>query len=87
MDDWQSCRRSCHCCDLCCHRVESLLGETDVDLRRILEEARDEKGCAIFETFSTDGPSAFFVVSRSRWDKDKKEAERTMATKFVCFFK
>ena len=27
-----------------------------MDFRRILEEATDEKGCAIFETFSTDGP-------------------------------
>ena len=51
--------------------LESLLGpdDTEVDFRRILEEARDEKGCAIFETFSTDGPSEFLVVSRSRWDK------------------
>ena len=50
--------------------LESLLGpdDTDVDFRRILEEARDEKGCAIFETFSTDGPSEFLVVSLSRWD-------------------
>ena len=41
---------------------ESLLGpdDVDVDFRRILEKARDEKGCAIFETFSTDGPSAFW---------------------------
>ena len=40
--------------------LEDLLGpeDVDVDLRRILEEARDEKGCAIFETFSADGPSA-----------------------------
>ena len=54
--------------------LESQLGpdETDVDFRRILEEARDEEGVAIFETFSTDGPSAFLAVSRSRWDKDQK---------------
>ena len=32
-----------------------------MDFRRILEEARDEKGCAILETFSTDGPSEFLV--------------------------
>ena len=36
--------------------LESLLGPdgTDVDFRRSLEEARDEKRCAIFESFSTD---------------------------------
>ncbi len=34
--------------------LESLLGPDDsgADFRRILEEARDEKGCAIFETFA-----------------------------------
>ena len=54
--------------------LESQLGpdETHVDFRENHEEASDEKGCAIFETFSTDGPSAFLVVSRSRWDKDQK---------------
>ena len=48
--------------------LECLLGpdDTDVDFRRILEEARDEKGCPMFETSSTDGPSEFLVVSRSR---------------------
>ena len=51
--------------------LESLLGpdDTEVDFRRILEEAR----IATFETFST-GPSEF-LVSRSRWDKHQKEAE------------
>ena len=51
--------------------LESLLGpeDSEVDFRRFLEEARDEKGCAIFETFRTDGPSALLVVSRSRCDK------------------
>ena len=35
--------------------LESLLGPdaSDVNFRRILEDARDEKGCAIFETFSS----------------------------------
>ena len=35
--------------------LESLLGpdDSDVDFRRILEEPRDKKGCAIFETSST----------------------------------
>ena len=48
--------------------LETLLGsdDIDVDFRRILEEARDDKGCAIFETFSTDVPSKFVVVSRSK---------------------
>ena len=48
--------------------LESLLGpdDTEVDFRRILEVARDEKNCAIFETSSTDGPSEVLVVSRSR---------------------
>ena len=46
--------------------LESLLGpwDSDVDFRRILEEAKDKKGCAIFETFSSDCPSEFLVVSR-----------------------
>ena len=54
--------------------LETLLGpdDSDVDFRRILEEARDKKGCAIFETFSADGPSKFVVVSPSRWDKHKR---------------
>ena len=46
-----------------------------MDFRRILEEARNKKGCAIFETFSSDGPSEFLVVSRTRWDEHQKEAE------------
>ena len=68
--------------------LESLLGpdETDVDFSQIFEETRDEKGCAILETFSTDGPSAFLVVSRPRWDKDQRRL-RTMATNLVCLFK
>ena len=54
--------------------LASLLGpdDTEVDFRRTLEEARDENGCAIFETFSTDGASEFLVVSRSRWDKHQR---------------
>ena len=46
--------------------------DSDVDLRRIIEEARDKKGCAVFETFRTDGPSEFLVASRSRWDKHQR---------------
>ena len=51
--------------------LEELLGpdDVDVDARRILKEARDAKGCATFETFSSDGLSEFLVASRSRWDK------------------
>ena len=55
--------------------LEDLLGpdHVDVDFMRILEEARDEKGCAIFEALSTDGPSKFVMVSRSRWDKHQRK--------------
>ena len=35
--------------------------DVDVDFRRILKEASDERGCEIFETFSTDGLSEFLV--------------------------
>ena len=54
--------------------LQDLLGpdDVDVDFKRILKEARDEKVCATFETFSTDGLSDFLVASRSRWDKYKK---------------
>ena len=50
--------------------LESFLGPDDsgVDFRRILEEAR--QGCAIFETFSSEGPSEFLVVSGMRWDDE-----------------
>ena len=53
--------------------LESLLGpeDSDVDFRRISEEARDRKDCAIFEKFCTDGPSAF-LVCRSRGDKHQR---------------
>ena len=54
--------------------LESLLGPGDsaVDFRRFLEEARDDKGCAIFETFSSDGPSEFLVVSSTGWNKHQR---------------
>ena len=69
--------------------LENLLGPdgTEVDFRRILEEARNEKGCAVFETFSTDGPSEFLVVSRSREDEHQKRLNASWRQKFVCFFK
>ena len=49
--------------------LESPLGpyDTDVDFGQILGEARDGKGCAIFETFSSDSSSKFLVVSSTRW--------------------
>ena len=42
-------------------RIEELQGllgpeDVDVDLIRILKEARDGRGRKIFETFSSDGP-------------------------------
>ena len=57
-------------------RVEELedpLGpeDVDVDFRRILKEARDERGRKIFETFSSNDMS-FLVADRSRWDKYKR---------------
>ena len=54
--------------------LESLLGREDseVDFRRILEEARNKKGRAIFETSSSEGPSELLVVSRPRWDEHQR---------------
>ena len=51
--------------------LEDLLGpeDVDVDFKRILKEARDERGCEIFETFSAE----FLVADRSRWDKYKRK--------------
>ena len=43
--------------------LESLVGP---------DEARDKKGCAILETFSSDGPSEFLVVSRTRFDEHQR---------------
>ena len=55
--------------------LEDLLGpdDVDVDFRRILEEAKDERGRETYETFSRDGLSEFLVASRSRWDKNKSK--------------
>ena len=49
--------------------LETLLGpeDVDVDLRRILKEARDEQGCRIFETCGSNDMS-FLVAEWSRWD-------------------
>ena len=55
----------------------------DVDLRRILKEAKDEQGRKIFETFSSNDVS-FLVADWSRWDKYKKAP---METRFVGFCK
>ena len=54
--------------------LEDLLrpDDVDVDFRRFLEEARDEGGRKIFETFSSDGLSNFLVAEWSRWDKYKR---------------
>ena len=51
--------------------LECLLGpeDGDVDFRRIMKEARDERGRNIFETFSSDNLSNFLVAEWSRWDK------------------
>ena len=52
--------------------LEGMLGpeEVGVDFRRILTEARDERGRNIFETFSSNDLS-FLVAEWSRWDKYK----------------
>ena len=53
--------------------LEDLLGPEDVnvDFKRILKEARDERGRNVFETFSSDDLS-FRVAEWSRWDKYKR---------------
>ena len=65
--------------------LEDLLGpeDVDVDFRRILKEARDERGRKVFETFSSDDLS-FLVAEWSGWDKYKKSA---METRFVSLCK
>ena len=57
--------------------LEGLLGPEDVDLdfRRIVKEARDERGRMIFETFSSNDMS-FLVTEWSRWDKYKRAPRR-----------
>ena len=54
--------------------LEDLLGpeDVDVDFRRIMKEARNERGRNIFDTFSSDGFSDFLVAEWSRWDKYKR---------------
>ena len=58
--------------------LEDLFGPEDVavDFRRIMKEARDERGRMIFETFSSDGLSDFLVAEWSRWDKYKRTPRR-----------
>ena len=53
--------------------LEGFLGPegVDVDFRRILTEARDERGRKIFETCSSNDKS-FLVAEWSRWDKYKR---------------
>ena len=57
--------------------LEDLLGpeDVDVDLRRILKEARDERGRNIFETFGSNDKS-FLEAEWSRWDKYKRAPRR-----------
>ena len=57
---------------------EDLLGpeDVDVDFRRILKEAGDERVRKIFETFSSDGLSDFLVEEWSRWDKYKEHIRK-----------
>ena len=52
--------------------LEGLLGpeEVDVDSRRILKQAKDERGRKIFETFTSNDLS-FLVAEWSGWDKYK----------------
>ena len=61
---WEEMERDWHC-------GKSTSQTQFSDFRRILE-ARDEKVCAIFDTFSSDGPSDFLVVSSTRWDKHQR---------------
>ena len=43
--------------------------DSKVDLRKILMNARMNKGRRIFEIFSSKGLSEFLVVSAARWDE------------------
>ena len=47
----------------------------EVDLRRILKEARNGRGRNIFETFGSNDMS-FLVAEWSRWDKYKRAPRR-----------
>ena len=60
--------------------LEALLGpeDVDVDLGRIVKEARDEQRRRIFETFGSNDMS-FLVAEWSRWEKQKSTRE----TRFV----
>ena len=48
--------------------MESLLG-----FRRIFGRSEEQKCRAIFETFSSEGPSEFLMVSRARWDEHQRK--------------
>ena len=60
--------------------LESLLGpeDSEVDFRRILEEARNKQGRAIIETFSSEEPSEFLVA---RWDEQRKRCVQKEETR------
>ena len=49
--------------------------DVDVDLRRILKEARDGRGRHILETFGS-GDTSFLVAEWSRWDKYRRATWR-----------
>ena len=58
--------------------LEDLLGPEDVavDFRRIMKEARAERGRKIFETFSSDGLSDFLMAEWPRRDIYKRAPRR-----------
>ena len=66
-----------YCVKVRVEQLEGLLGpeDVDVDFRRILKEARDERGRQIFETFSSNDMS-FLLAEWSRWDKYKRAPRR-----------
>ena len=64
--------------------LEGLLGpeDVDVDFRRILKEARDERGRKIFETSSSEDLS-FLVAEWSRWDEYRRAPWRQDSSAFA----
>ena len=66
--------------------LEDVMGPEDVavDFRRIMKEARAERGRKIFETFSSDGLSDFVVPEWSRWDKYKRAPRRQDSSASAC---
>ena len=60
LEEWRSIWEKSDSMKVEVEELESLLGpeDSEVDFRRILEEARNKRSRAIFETFSSEGPSA-----------------------------